>query len=266
MVILIVLGLHSLSGLRQGLVRQVLGLAGVILALVLAFQNFEGLGRVLLDHFQLPPPIANMVAFCLIVVAVFAVMNIIGYLWSSVSRVTPLSLVDSVGGAAFGFLKGAVVVGIVIVILMALPVGPVRDALGNSTLARHFLNAAPVVYQRIEQSLPANVPRFLITPEGIQFRRVDFSSLEGARCIACGGRVKYMGMVRRGLASSPKFVCTKCGRISDGCQTYQGFHLIYGECPVEKSQRGYRLDCRVWPNGKFVVAPGPCPVCGARLK
>lgn len=264
--ILIFLGFYTLSGLRQGLVRQALGLVGVILALILAFRHFETVGARLLEYLPLPLAVANIIGFCLIVVGVVALINLIGYVWNSISRATPISFLDSLGGAAFGLLKGAVIVGIILMILMAIPVSGIRDTLTASPVARYLLDMAPIVYQRVERALPASVPRLLVTSEGIGFRRVDFAALEGAKCIACGGKVKFEGFVQKGFISAPKFVCSRCGRTSDGCQTYEGFHLIYGECPVEKSRQGYRLDCKVWPNGKFVTASGPCPVCGVQLR
>ncbi len=96
-----------------------------------------------------------------------------------------------------------------------------------------------------------------------RFERLAFSQLDGATCIACGGKVKFLGYLRKDKNPLvPKFQCTKCGRTSDGCQTFEGFHRIYGMCPVDEAKKGIQLDCGTWTNGTWVVPKGKCPVCG----
>ncbi|HHY47126.1 MAG TPA: CvpA family protein [Firmicutes bacterium] len=264
-VILVVLGFYAIGGLRAGLIRQVIGLFGIIVALVLAFRHFEAVGRAIAGYVAMDMALANVAGFSAIVIGVLLAASIIGHLWSRLARLAPISLLDSIGGAAFGLLKGLILVSIVLILLSALPFAGVRAAIDGSTVASGLLSIAPTFYARIERSLPADVPRLMISPEGIRLRRIDFSSLDGAKCVACGGRVRFTGIVRKGYANVPKFVCSRCGRTSDGCQTYQGFHLIYGECPVERAREGFRIDCKVWPNNRFVLPQGPCPVCGATL-
>lgn len=96
-----------------------------------------------------------------------------------------------------------------------------------------------------------------------RFERLAFSQLDGATCIACGGKVKFLGYFRKDKNPLvPKFQCTKCGRTSDGCQTFEGFHKIYHICPIEEALKGTQLDCGTWTNGIWVVPKGKCPVCG----
>ncbi|MBC7327773.1 hypothetical protein H5T87_06625 [bacterium] len=100
-----------------------------------------------------------------------------------------------------------------------------------------------------------------------RFERFAFSQLDGSTCIACRGKVKFLGYFRKGRAPLvPKFQCTVCGRTSDGCQTFEGFHKIYGICPVEEAEKGVELDCGTWTNGNWVVPKGKCPVCGREYR
>jgi hypothetical protein len=112
------------------------------------------------------------------------------------------------------------------------------------------------------------------SPEGLwqgkierRFERLAFSQLDGGTCIACGGKVKFLGYFRKGSNPLvPKFQCTVCGRTSDGCQLWEGFHKIYGICPVDEANKGVLLDCGTWTNYKWVVPKGRCPVCGKEYK
>jgi hypothetical protein len=97
-------------------------------------------------------------------------------------------------------------------------------------------------------------------------KRINYSRLNGSTCIECGAAVRFVGYYRRfEVAVSPKFVCPVCGRRSDGCQTFQGFHKMYGRCPVDASAELGPIDCGVWPNDRPVYPKGVCPICGKAL-
>jgi len=145
--------------------------------------------------------------------------------------------------------------------MVSLPWQATRRPVEDSFLAQDVLLLTPVFYYLQDRSLPANVPRLMISPEGLQLRRFNYQSLDGATCIFCGGKVRYDGLRRRGLISFPHFTCTRCGLVSDGCLTFQGYHLFYGRCPWQESEG---LNCKVWPNPVDVHPKGRCPVCGRR--
>jgi len=75
--------------------------------------------------------------------------------------------------------------------------------------------------------------------------------------------MRFLGYKRvRGSRIAPKFRCARCGRTTDGCQSFQGMHAIYNECPVEIARRDIKLNCGVWTNRDWVYPLGPCPVDG----
>jgi len=93
-----------------------------------------------------------------------------------------------------------------------------------------------------------------------------FAGFEGATCLACGGKVRFDGF-QPGMAGAivPKYTCTSCGRTSCGCQTYEGFHFLYGKCPVSVAATGLFFECKRFPNREWIVPRGPCSVCDATL-
>ncbi|MDW7730780.1 MAG: hypothetical protein SCJ94_12400, partial [Bacillota bacterium] len=94
-------------------------------------------------------------------------------------------------------------------------------------------------------------------------RGTNYRELDQSTCFACGEPVDFMGYADNGKGSvSPKFICSGCGRTSDGCQTYEGYHVMYNVCPVEMANQGYRFDCGIWNNNRYVRPEGPCVVCG----
>jgi len=219
--VLIFLGFFVIAGYRRGLVSQLFGLAGVIVALVVAFSYFALAGEAVAKMLPVGPEIAGVLGFLLIVVIVNGLFALVATRWRAATKSTALSLIDSVAGAVFGSLKALFILVIVIVVLVSLPIPAVRQLVEDGPLAAQILQAAPIFYLLQERSLPPDVPRLLITSQGVQLRRINFADLDGAACLACGQRVKYFGFARKGLLSYPRLVCQnpRCGRTSDGCLT-----------------------------------------------
>jgi len=95
----------------------------------------------------------------------------------------------------------------------------------------------------------------------VRFLRYNFAKLDGATCIKCRGPVEFKGfLLRSGGAMMPLIVCTTCGRKSDGCQTFEGFHALYQACPVDYAVKGQRFDCGNWTNFEWVSPDGECPI------
>ncbi|MEO0108321.1 MAG: hypothetical protein ABIK62_04025, partial [candidate division WOR-3 bacterium] len=146
----------------------------------------------------------------------------------------------------------------------------------DSRLARPFVRLAPAIYDLADRwniEIPQLSRRAIaFEDEGkvgqdIFADRIRYSKLSGATCIECGSPVEFLGYrLRQGLAVSPLFRCPVCGRTSDGCQTFEGFHRMYYHCPYEVARGRVAIDCGVWPNRRPVQPKGKCPVCGREGK
>lgn len=86
-----------------------------------------------------------------------------------------------------------------------------------------------------------------------------FEESDGWTCVCCGGPVEFLGFGHQPQPRRPLFACRQCGRRSDGCQTFEGHHLLYGVCALED---GNTSRCGYW-QGEWARARGVCPVCGA---
>jgi len=179
-----------------------------------------------------------------------------------------LSIINRIGGAISGFFLG---IGASLAFLIILTFfSPL--SVGEAKLGNKILDILPKIYYLADLiDLPFPMLKNPYAAEwenwNVQFReRINFSRLDKSRCIQCGGRVRFKGYFRKsGILVSPLFICEKCGRKSDGCQTFEGFHKLYGKCVIDVARKGVLLDCGVWENGKGVVPKGRCPVCGKEL-
>jgi len=105
-VLIIALIIPIFIGLKQGLIKAALSLAGLVVGVVLASNFYEGLSKVL--GFIPNEAIANIVAFVLILAVVIIIANVLTALLKFTARAVMLGWVDHLGGAIFGFLMGAI--------------------------------------------------------------------------------------------------------------------------------------------------------------
>lgn len=100
------------EGWRQGLVRQVLGLAALVLGIFLAWKFGNGLGTV----FGLKGTTATVTGFILILIAVILLTGLLGWITRGLFRLVGLGVFDNIFGVALSGLKMLLVVGIILML------------------------------------------------------------------------------------------------------------------------------------------------------
>jgi len=111
-IIAVVLIFPIFTGLKQGLIKAALSLAGLIVGVILASNFYQQLAGVL--GFISNKDIANVVAFIIILVVVMIIANVAAALLKATAKVVMLGWVDHLGGAIFGFLMGAIFMGAIL--------------------------------------------------------------------------------------------------------------------------------------------------------
>ncbi len=139
-VIIVALAIPTFTGLKLGLIKAVLSLAGVIIGVVVASNLYQPAARLL--GFIPDENIANVIAFVVILLAVIIVATLAARLLKFLASVTMLGWVDHIGGAALGFLLGTILFSA----LLAASVKFFGDSLvTESFLAEIMLDKFPLV-------------------------------------------------------------------------------------------------------------------------
>lgn len=112
------LTLTALSGLVRGMIREVLGLAGWLVAILAARLMAPGVAEHL-SAFVENPDGRLVIAFVLVIAAVIIVFSIIIRMLRALFGWAGLGIVDRLGGAAFGLMKGGAIL-VVITLLVGL--------------------------------------------------------------------------------------------------------------------------------------------------
>ena len=137
-IIVLILALAVLGGMRQGFFRAVCGLGGLILGLVLGAWNYGRAAAFLLPLAKIEP-MANALGFVLIAVLTMAISGLVGLLLARALHQMGLGFVDTLAGAAFGFLQGTLLV--TLLILVAVAFFPKAHWLVESKLPKMFFGA-----------------------------------------------------------------------------------------------------------------------------
>lgn len=137
--ILALLAGSALAGLGSGFFVSFCSLAGLAAGLLLAASNYPA-GASMLEHVLGNRQAAQAAAFLLIALAVMLACGLAGRLLRSLFRLIGLGWADRLMGAAFGLLRGAAIVTLIIVTAAAFL--PRRKWFDESRLAGYFLSTA----------------------------------------------------------------------------------------------------------------------------
>jgi membrane protein required for colicin V production len=117
-IILAVLVGSVLGGMAQGLFRSVCSLLGLILGIALADWNYARVAVAFKPIVRIEA-VADAIAFVLIAVVVMFLANVAGITLSKMFHWMGLGCIDIMGGAIVGFLQGALLVTVCILVTVA---------------------------------------------------------------------------------------------------------------------------------------------------
>jgi len=265
----------TIRGIRVGLIKSLLAIIGILAALFLAKAYYSQLSLLLPEAAWLPPVAADTISFLSIFILTALLVHYCGELLVRYTARGPFRTLDKFCGTFIGLAIGIALVGVLLIVISAFPIFTAfHEQVEQSFLAQPIMENLLLFYDQISGLLEIELPKLTVYTEDLgtflqsvntetNLYKIDFRALDQATCFVCGGTVDFLGFLDNGKgAISPKFVCAACGRTSDGCQTYEGYHAMYGKCPVELGNQGYRFDCGIWTNNSFHRPLGPCPVCG----
>ncbi|HEC04998.1 MAG TPA: CvpA family protein [Thiothrix sp.] len=161
--IVILVLLSAIVGFFRGFVREAFSLTTWVAAGVAAYMFYEQLAEQL--PFNISPDIArNGVAVLLIVVGVFVIGSLVNYLFSKAIKAVGLGGTDRVLGGAFGALRGALVVTLV-VLLMGLGLTTFTDGAlwKGSKLVPYFEDSAEWIKKEIPENAAEKIRAVAVT-------------------------------------------------------------------------------------------------------
>jgi membrane protein required for colicin V production len=146
-VILIVLAFSTIRSFRRGFTREVIALAAAVFSLVLGMW-FYGLAGSFLIPYVDSVRVANLLGFIVVVIAVLLLGSLTSWIVNRFLSTVGLTFFDRLLGAAFGFVRGLLLLTAALTAFIAF--GPhvgtdkTPSAVVNSKLAPYVLEASRV--------------------------------------------------------------------------------------------------------------------------
>jgi len=113
-IVLAVVGILTIIGFWKGMVRQIFGLVGVIAGYGLAMRFYLPGSKYLTG---IHPGAAKAISFIAIFLACILLAHIIGYIVGRLFKISKLGFINRIGGGFLGFLKGCVIIAVVVMVL-----------------------------------------------------------------------------------------------------------------------------------------------------
>jgi membrane protein required for colicin V production len=158
--IVLVVAFFAATAFSAGLIRELVTLVSAVVGIVVAGLFYDDLARDVLVFID-SDDTANIVAFLVLLGAVYLAGQLIAIMLKQVAAILLLGWADRLGGALFGLLKGLVVVEVLLIAFVTFDVG-LDDAIEGSGLASVFLDAASVLliilpadFERAVDAFPA---------------------------------------------------------------------------------------------------------------
>lgn len=144
-VIIVVILALGIAGLRQGMIRTVFGIAGLIGGIFLAGRYYDELAERLFPSGAIW---GNIAAYAIIVIATLVVAGVIGWLLAKLVNFAALGWLDKV----MGFILGVVIAGLLFAAILAIVLHfsdyyPGMEAtISQSAIASFLVTAFPLRY------------------------------------------------------------------------------------------------------------------------
>lgn len=167
LVILVFLALGLLKGFKRGLVRELFSLMGAVLAIIIAYHSYQNIAVILLEKYQLSTWQAQIISFMALLLGISLLGVFFGYVWSKVLSYTPFSILDHIGGAAFGVAKIGAVILILLIFLGTINNSFISAILDESVVVQQIGVLLPFVYDYIDHYWPEQLqrPQWLFPPQ-----------------------------------------------------------------------------------------------------
>jgi membrane protein required for colicin V production len=156
--IMLFMVLTVLGGLTQGFFRSFCSLAGLLLGLVLAAWNYESAAALVFPLVR-SQRAASAIGFLLIALVVMGLAALVGKILSRAFHLVGLGCLDKLAGAAFGFLQGAGLVMLAVLVTVAF--FPKTQWLAEARLPRMFFGACHMSAQMSPAELADRVRKGL---------------------------------------------------------------------------------------------------------
>jgi membrane protein required for colicin V production len=144
------------KGLIRGIVLEVLTLAGMVVAYLVALRQVGWAAAIIAQFIDIPPVAATALGFLLLFIGVIVVFRIVAILLHKIIRHTPVNTLNRGGGVFIGSLKGVLVASLIANLIAILPITDDAFTLkrDHSILLGPIKTVAPLLFNSVKRAIP----------------------------------------------------------------------------------------------------------------
>jgi membrane protein required for colicin V production len=143
-VIVIVIVWFTFAAFSAGIIREVVGIIALVVGVLAAGYYYDNLAESVLLVID-DDTAANVIAFLVLFGAVALGGQLAAFLLKRMASLLALGWVDHLAGAAFGLLKGLILVEVFLILFTTYPYLGLGSAIRGSAIAPLFLDGGPVL-------------------------------------------------------------------------------------------------------------------------
>lgn len=159
--IVLILAGFVVTAYTAGLIREVVTLISVLVGIVVAGILYDDLAADVLVFVD-DEDAARAIAFLVLFGSTYLIGQIAAYVLKRMASIMMLGWADRAGGAAFGLLKGLIVIQVLVILFAAYPSIGLDDAVDDSTVGRFFVDDASVVLVILPGEFDERIDDFLL--------------------------------------------------------------------------------------------------------
>ena len=158
-VIVIAIAWFTFAAFRAGIIREVVTVIALVVGVLAAGFYYDDLAEDVLLFID-NDTAANVMAFLVLFGAMALAGQLAAFLLKQVAGLLFLGWLDHLAGAAFGLLKGLILVEVFLILFTTYPYFGLGDAIRGSAIAPLFLDGGPVLLKLLPSEFDSAVEAF----------------------------------------------------------------------------------------------------------
>ncbi|HEY8765774.1 MAG TPA: CvpA family protein [Dehalococcoidia bacterium] len=163
-VVILMLAGFTFAAYSSGLIREAITLVAVVAGILIAGALYQRLATDVLVFID-DEDAAQAIAFLSLFGGVYLLGQIGAYVLKTGAALLMLGPLDHLGGAVFGFVKGVVVVEMLLIVFAAYPSLDLDTAVNNSLIARHLVGDFAFLLHILPSNFDHRIDQFLTPPQ-----------------------------------------------------------------------------------------------------
>jgi membrane protein required for colicin V production len=151
--ILLPIAYFCYRGFRNGIIKEVFSIVGIVLAVFFTFQYMEPMGEVISPIFEEGDSIVPFVSALVIFIGTIIIANLIAYLSRKFLETIRLNFINRLSGVAFGFLKSGIIISAILIIMAGFDL-PSQESREESVAYSYIIHMAPWAYNSVATIYP----------------------------------------------------------------------------------------------------------------